>query len=58
MRDPIFRNHRYNFSLNGILERRMIDLKICQTSNDNKLDWLTNHKNLRISYEIPRNWKN
>jgi len=33
----------------------MIDLQICKTVDESKLDWNTNHKNLKISYDLPKN---
>lgn len=53
MKDLTFRNHRYNFGLSGVVERRMVDLNICQKTNLTKLDWLTEHKQLKISYDLP-----
>lgn len=54
MKNEVFRNHRYNFIVNGIVEREMIDLQICKTIDQSKLDWTTNHKNLKISYQLPK----
>ena len=54
MKDGIFKNHRYNFIINGIVERQMIDLDICGTGNTDKLDWLTGHEKLKISYKLPK----
>lgn len=54
MKNGVFRNHRFNFVINGIVERQMIDLNICQTSDVDKLDWITKHEHLKISYELPK----
>jgi hypothetical protein len=55
MKNGIYKNHRFNFILNGLVERQLIELKICQSSNSGKLDWITEHPNLKISYEVPKN---
>lgn len=54
MKDLTFRNHRYNFSLSGIVEKKIVDLKICHSGNLPKLDWLSEHSELKISSDLPK----
>ena len=41
MKDKVFKSYRYNFILSGVIERQMVELKICQTTNLQKLDWIS-----------------
>lgn len=57
MKDKVFKSYRYNFILSGVVERQMVELKICQTTNLQKLDWISQHKGVKISYQLPKNDK-
>jgi hypothetical protein len=53
MKDSIYKNYSYHFIIGGTLESDMTLLKICSETESNKLDWISEHKDLLISYSLP-----
>lgn len=54
MKDPIYKNYSYHFIMGGVLEAEMNQLQICSRKQEGRLDWISDHKGLMISYDLPK----
>lgn len=54
MKDPVYKNYSYHFIMGGVVESEMSQLRICSPNQQGRLDWISEHKSLMISYDLPK----